>query len=182
MKALHVMFGVLLFVLLFALAGGGLYVARTTAGWGAALDFLRHERLAVLGLSAILALLVVLFLLTTARRRTGEPFVTFENEGGQVSVSARAIAEHIGRVGDEFAAVLDLKPVIEAARGTMGIVLDLRVRGGTQIPELCRMVQERVRDTIRDSLGVTEIRGIRVNVREIVTAPGERKKADEAPA
>ena len=92
------------------------------------------------------------------------------------------IADFLGRVGDEFAAILSLEPIIRAAGGSVEVDLNLRVKAGTQIPELSRMLQDRIRETIKDNLGLTEVRAIRISVREIVTsAPAKKpeKKADE---
>lgn len=179
MKVLHVLTGLLLFALLIALSGAVGYLALSAETWRQALARAGSERLLALSGGIVLFLLVLLFLLTGVPRRVSEQFVTFENENGSVSVSAQAIAGLIERVRDEFAAVIELKPAIRPVGGSIGVDLDVKVRGGTQIPELCRLLQERVRETIRENLGLADIRGVRIAVREIVVPRREKQKAEE---
>ncbi|MBU1694580.1 MAG: hypothetical protein KJ726_10185 [Verrucomicrobia bacterium] len=183
MKTLRVLSGLLLFLVLVALAGGMIYLALSADAWHQALDALSGERLIALGAGVALLCLVLLYGMAGIKpRRFAEPFITFENEGGAVSVSTRAIGEVVSRVGDEFAAVLGLESAIRPAGGSIEVGLDVKVRGGTQIPELCRMLQDRVRDTIRENLGLSEIRGVKVTVREIVSPARERRKPEEGAA
>jgi len=181
MKTLRVLVGIVLFLAIIVLAAAVIYLALSAETWRQALDVLRGERLNALGAGAAILLLVLLYGMTGPRpRRFAEPFITFKNEGGSVSVSTRAIGEVVSRVGDEFAAVVGLESVVRPARGSIEVGLDVKVRGGTQIPELCRMLQERVRETIRENLGLTEIRGVKVTVREIVALTREHRKPEEA--
>ena len=181
MKTLRVLFGILLFLAIIVLAAAAIYLALSADAWRQAMDVLRGERLIALGAGVAILLLVLLYGMTGPRpRRFIEPFITFENEGGSVSVSARAIGEVVSRVGDEFAAVVGLESVIRPVHGSIEVGLDVKVRGGTQIPELCRMLQERVRETIRENLGLTEIRAVKVTVREIVTQAREHRKPEES--
>lgn len=178
MKTLHVLFGLLFFVAVVALAGAAIWGARSAATWAEVLNGVRGERYLVMGAGAALLLLVLLYILTASKpRRLIEPFITFENESGSVSVSTRAIGEVVARAGDEFAAVMGLESAVRPVGGSIEVTLDVRVRGGTQIPELCRMLQDRVREIIRENLGLTDIRGVRITVREIVAAA--RPKAGE---
>jgi len=185
MRTLHALFGILLFLAVLAIAGAVAYLALSAEGWRQAVDKLTGERLlAFSGAAAILCLVILYGLTSTKPRRYTEPFITFENEDGSVSVSTRAISEVVARTGDEFAAVLGLESAVRPAGGSIEVALDVKVRSGTQIPELCRMLQERVRETIRENLGLTEIRGVRVTVREIVTGPkdSQPRKPEGIPA
>ncbi|MBP7831202.1 MAG: hypothetical protein KA248_14940 [Kiritimatiellae bacterium] len=183
MKSLRVLSGLLLFLAIAVLAGAALFAARAAEPWSQGLDFLRGERWPALGAAAAVLFALALYVLSGIRpRRYSEPFITFENESGAVSVSTRAIGEVVSRVGDEFAAVLGLDSAVRPAGGSIEVTLDVKVRGGTQIPELCRMLQDRVRDIIRENLGLTEIRGVRVTVREIVGAAREARKTEEGAA
>jgi hypothetical protein len=173
------------FVLLVVLAAGAVYLVNATLtreSWEQAIGVIRTSRLrALVGVSVFL-ILVVLYILTGLRRCKGEQFITFDTEGGSVSISMKAIRDFLARVGDEFAAVLSLEPAIRAAGGSVEVDLNLRVKAGTQIPELSKMLQERIRETIKDNLGLTDVRAIRISVREIVTSAPEKKqekKADE---
>ncbi len=42
---------------------------------------------------------------------------------------------------------------------------------GTKIPELSQILQQRVRESVRESLGLEEIRNITIKVQEIVGDP-----------
>lgn len=183
MKTLRVLAGLLLFLAVGAVAAAVLTAAHSPDTWRQGLDFLRGERWPALGTGAAILFLGALFILSGIKpRRYSEPFITFENESGSVSVSTRAIGEVVSRVGDEFAAVLGLESAVRPAGGSIEVALDVKVRGGTQIPELCRMLQDRVRDIIRENLGLAEIRGVKVTVREIVSAAREPRKTEEGPA
>jgi uncharacterized alkaline shock family protein YloU len=58
----------------------------------------------------------------------------------------------------------DLKPV----NGGVDVQLDVKVKAGAQIPELCRMLQDRTRECIKQNVGLSEVREVRVRVQEIV--------------
>lgn len=182
MKFLRFIVGFVLFVVL---AAGAVYLvnaALTRESWEQAIGVIGASRLRALEYASVFLLLIVLYVLTGIRRCKGEQFITFDTEGGSVSISMKAIRDFLARVGDEFAAVLSLEPAIRAAGGSVEVDLNLRVKAGTQIPELSKMLQERIRESIKDNLGFTDVRAIRISVREIVTSTPEKKqekKADE---
>jgi hypothetical protein len=179
MRFLHGLIGFVLFVLL---AVGAVLVVNAALfpdPWSQAVDALRDARLLALVGGIVFLLLTVLYALTGLRRRAPEQFISFENEGGAVSISIKAVRDFLARLAEEFAAVISLDPIIRAPGGTIEVELNVRVRSGTQIPELCRLLQDRVRESIKDSLGLSEVRGVKINVREIVAA-APAKKHDEA--
>jgi uncharacterized alkaline shock family protein YloU len=51
------------------------------------------------------------------------------------------------------------------------------VKEGTQIPELCKLMQARVRDLLEEHLGVCDLAGVAIEVNEI---RARRKPAAEA--
>ena len=173
------------FALLVILAASAFYLVNATMtreSWEQAIGFVRASRLRVLSGASVFLILIVLYILTGIRRCKGEQFITFDTEGGSVSISMKAVRDFLARVGDEFAAILSIDPAIRAAGGSVEVDLNLRVKAGTQIPELSKMLQDRVRETIKDNLGLADVRAIRISVREIVTAAPEKKqekKADE---
>ena len=183
MKFLHGLFALLLYVVL--LAGGGyiVYVAMWgPSAWKELLELLGPERIAAAGAGSAIVLLLILYMLTMVKRRDKSQYLSFKSDGGAISISTSAVREFVRRVSDEFAAVLSLQPVIKSKGSSVEIELDVRVRGGTQIPELCRMLQERVRESLRENIGVTEVRAIKVNVREIATSCAPEKKNGDGPA
>lgn len=126
------------------------------------------ERLVLIGCALLLLLLLYAVTGMWSRRRVR--FFSFETEGGMVSISLDAMREFLRRIGDEFAAVRRLQPRLRAHRGAIDIDLDARIRSGVPVPELCRLIQERVRQKMHDSLGLAGVRNVRVNVIEIMPA------------
>ena len=134
------------------------------------------------GVLAGIGLLVLVFayLITGIRRKKGgEEFFTFKSAGGSVSILLRAVNEFVAKIGDEFAAILSLKPtVVPRARGAIDILLDVRVKAGSQIPELCQLLEERVRESVSQSLGISSIRDIKIHIRDIVGTPEPSTEED----
>ncbi|MDR0993067.1 MAG: hypothetical protein LBN38_00655 [Verrucomicrobiota bacterium] len=107
------------------------------------------------------------FLLTGLSWRRRRSFITFENENGTVSVNTDAIQKYLDGLKDEFAAIVWLKSALRAKRGALQVGLVLGVRAGTQIPELGKLVQVRVREILEEHLGACDLEGIAVEVNEI---------------
>lgn len=132
-------------------------------------DFLIRDRLgqALVGISAIL--LVLLYWLTALPLKE-EQFLTFENEGGAVSISVKAINDFLAKLANEFAGVSRLRPQVTATRdGRVEVRLDVSVKAGTKVQQLSQILQQRVRESMRDNLGIAEIHSVRVNVSAIAT-------------
>lgn len=121
------------------------------------------------GLGVIAYLFV--FLLTGLRWGRGD-YITFENANGTVSVSTGALQEYLNGLKGEFAAVAWIKSRLRAVRGALEVDLALGVRDGTQIPELCKLMQARVREILEEHLGTCDLRGVAVEVNEIRSRKG----------
>lgn len=168
MKAIHFLLGLVLFL---AIAAGGLMLIvspeypdciQRVVTWGS--DLPNWGKVAV-GVGAILYLFV--YLLTGLPRKRGGSFVTFENENGTVSVSTEAVQQYLDNLKDEFAAVVWLKSNLRTVRGALAVGLELGVKDGTQIPELCKLMQARVRELLEEHLGTCDLSGVAVEVNEI---------------
>lgn len=173
MKTLHYLIGALLFVALLAASVFLLWqVFQGDAAWKAFLDRLAQQRLAVAAASLAVGLTVVLFALTSFAPQPRRQYIAYDIEGGgAVSISVRAVQDFLSRLKNEFAAVEDLKASLNPQAGAVDVQLDVKLRAGAQIPELCRMLQERTRATLRDKVGLSDIREVRVRVQEIVGEP-----------
>jgi uncharacterized alkaline shock family protein YloU len=174
MKLVHVLLGFLIYFLVAA----GCYVVYGAVGqdvfWEKLFMFLYEQQLVAVGGLVASFLLLVAFALTASRQQGPVEFISYEGEGGAVSISVKAVKDFVEKIGGEFAAVLSAHPALRVCRGGIEIDLDVRVQAGTHLPELCRLLQDRVRDSVRDHLGLSDVRAVRVNVREIVgTAPRE---------
>lgn len=168
MKVIHFLLGLVLYMAL-AVAGLALMVsvqhppclqsalewARGIPPWGRV----------VLGVGAILYLFV--YLLTGVAWRRKRSFIRFENEDGTVSVSTDAVQEYLDGLKDEFAAVAWLKTKLRAQRGALAVGLVVGVKEGTRIPELCKLIQSRVREILQEHLGTCDLSGISIEVNEI---------------
>lgn len=177
MKAIHFLLGLVLYL---SIAAGGLALIvspeypdfiQMAVAWGASLP----AWLKVAGGVGVLAYLFA-FLLSGLRWKRGT-FITFENANGTVSVSTAAVQEYLNTLKGEFAAVVWLKSHLRAVRGALEVGLVLGVKDGTQIPELCKLMQVRVRELLEEHLGTYDLSGVSVEVNEIRS---RKKTAEEA--
>ena len=89
----------------------------------------------------------------------------------------KAIQDFIERVGKEFAAVKSIDSELIRDKNALDIAISVRVISGNKIPELSQVLQQRIRESVRESLGLDEIRNITIKVQEIIGDPG--KPAEE---
>lgn len=172
MKVIHFLLGLVLYL---ALAAGALAVIvspqypdfiQIAVAWGSNLpDWAK----VALGVGGILYLFV--YLVTGLRWVRGD-FITFENANGTVSVSTGALQDYLNGLKNEFAAVAWIKSRLRAVRGALEVDLSLGVKDGTQIPELCKLMQTRVREVLEEHLGTCDLRGVSVEVNEIRSRKG----------
>ncbi len=114
----------------------------------------------------VLVLLVIVYWLSCIPGAKKERSVSYESEGGRVSVSVSAINSLLSRLGDEFAGVVSLRAAVSSK--DKSVQLDMAVKSGAKLQELSQAIQQRVRESMQDSLGIAEMGAIRVFVREIV--------------
>ena len=179
MKAVHFLLGLVLYA---AIAAVGLALMVSTRYP----EFIQIAQGAVHGLPGWMRVVagvgVVLYLfayLLTGFRWQKRSFITFENANGTVSVSTDAVREYLNSLKGEFAAVIALKSHLRVVRGALDVGLVLGVRDGTQIPELCKLMQARVRELLEEHLGTCDLAGVSVEVTEIRS---RKKPAAEEPA
>ena len=180
MKAIHFLLGLILFL---AIAAFGLALIvspeypdfmQIAIGFGASLpDALK------VAVGVVVVLYPFAYLLTGLACRRQKSFITFENENGTVSVSTDAVQEYLNSLKNEFAAVIALKSHLRVVRGALEVGLVLGVRDGTQIPEMCKLMQTRVRELLEEHLGTCDLAGVSVEVNEIRS---RKKPAAEEPA
>jgi hypothetical protein len=180
LKTLHYLIGAVLFL---ALLAGAVFVLslafQGAEAWTAALDEAKHYAMEAAFGALLLALLTVLFFLTSFRLPAKSQYIAYDIEGSSVSVNLKAVQEFLARLAGEFAAVEELTPALRAHHGAVDVQLDVKVRAGAQIPELCRMLQERARATLREKVGLSDVREVSVRVQEIVgTASAETASGD----
>jgi uncharacterized alkaline shock family protein YloU len=159
--------------ILFAASGGALIYANTLAIEEGILNRFLWESSRFQGavVGGVVVLLALLNLVTLTRRCPRMRFISFESEDGTVSISVNAVRDFIRKLGEEFSAVISLEPKLSAHKKGINIDLGVKVESGSRIPELSHILQNRVRESIRNGLGITEVDEIKVRIQEIVGAP-----------
>ena len=114
-----------------------------------------------------LVALTVLFVLTGFQRRNKVRFLSFEKEGGRVSISTDAIADYIGKVEREFPSIIEMKTQVIPKRSNIDVGITVRIRAGPQIHEICEVLQQRVKEVLSSGLGIAQMNRVEVNVVEI---------------
>lgn len=111
---------------------------------------------------------LALFYVITGRKRKRDPrYLSFDNEGGSVSISTDAISDYITKLTPEFPSIVSMKPKVVPARNQLDVVIKLKVKAGSQISEVCELLQQRVRESMAGGLGIEDVRQVRVSVDEI---------------
>ena len=124
------------------------------------------------GLGTILILSVILRWIGGCRRQK-DAFINFHSDDGSVGISTKAICDFIERIGKEFSAIKSIDSKLTGSKGAVDILLSVKVISGNKIPELSHVLQQRVRESVRESLGLEEIRNITIKVQEIVGEPAK---------
>ena len=131
-------------------------------------------------LGAVMILSVLLQWFGGCGKKKKDRFIDFQSDDGSVGISTKAIQDFIERVGKEFAAIKSIESEQKQDKGALDIAISVKVVSGNKIPELSQVLQQRVRESVRESLGLEEIRDITIQVAEIVGEPA--KHVEEVPA
>ena len=123
----------------------------------------------VIGL--VLVLSVLLRVAAASKRGPKEAFIDFQSDEGSVGISTKAIQDFIERVGKEFAAVKSIESRLVKGKNGLDISVGVRVLSGNKIPELSQVLQQRIRESVRESLGLEDVGKITIQVKEIIGAP-----------
>ena len=108
-----------------------------------------------------------------------ETFIDFQSEDGSVGISTKAIQDFIERVGKEFAAIRSIESRLVQGKGILDIVVGVRVLSGNKIPELSQVLQQRIRESVRESLGLEGIGKITVQIKEIIGSVDKPSRPNE---
>jgi uncharacterized alkaline shock family protein YloU len=112
-------------------------------------------------------------------RKPKETFIDFQSEDGNVGISTKAIQDFIERVGREFAAIRQIESKLIKDKTSLNIVVGVKVLSGNKIPELSQVLQQRIRESVRESLGLEGIGKITIQVKEIIGAPERPATSDD---
>ena len=171
MKARSGRLGDFVVTTIMVLLGAGLIYGNTVdRSVGQIISDALESPLVSIGLGALLILSVLLRWVSGLGQKK-KAFINFHSEEGNVGISVKAIRDFIERVGKEFAAVKSIDSTLVQKKSSVDVVLSVKVFAGHKIPELSQALQQRVRDGVRESLGLEEIRDISIKVQEIVGDP-----------
>jgi uncharacterized alkaline shock family protein YloU len=162
--------GLIGFILSLAILGlGWLLVANVFDVHYSYADVLQSNRMWKLALGASMIALVLLFWLSALPIGKREQFLSFDSEGGMISISVVAVNAFLVKLKSEFAGVVELRSDVSASRdGKVEVRLDMTVKTGTHIQQLSQAMQQRVRDSMRENLGIEDVAIVQVNVQDIV--------------
>lgn len=173
-RAIHGMIGIVLMLFILGQAMALLHMALRPDAWSTFFELAFTGRLwSALAGAVLIVLLGVYFMTAFGGEADSEDYLTFKQDGNPISIRARAVTDYISRLSDEFAAIHTVEPSIRSRAGGVVIELALEVRAGTQIPELCQLLEQRVREGVREHLGLGEIRQIRIRIKDITGDPPE---------
>lgn len=161
------------FVLISINLGLAVYVVALTApgrgatDWVALTDLLAAQRWTAFGGGVLYFMVWLMFFWTWRSGRPRERFLTFDGEQGPVSISTLAIADFITRLAAEFPSIARIEPRVIPGRDMIDIFLNVRVKAGTQVNDMCHLLQQRVRQSLTDEMGIPEVNNIKVNIKGI---------------
>ncbi len=169
MKWIHRLIGLLIvaaalgasFIILVPAFQGGPVWTEFTAG-------VAERRIEVIVACIGIVLAVTAYVLTGFSSTPRATYLSYETEHGNISISLKALQEFLGHLRSEFPNVVSLSPKVRVLDESLDVTLEVRIRSGAPIPEICRMLQERARNLIQERIGVGAIREVEVKVEEIV--------------
>lgn len=114
----------------------------------------------------LFVLSIALFLST--RERARDAIIPLKNPLGEVEISQKAICEFIQRVGKEVEGVEDIKARIKSNDEGMDVYLVLSAQAQGEIPRLIDELQTVVKNYLNNTVGIENIREIKVKVAKIL--------------
>ena len=152
--------GVSLIILLPAFQGGGV--------WSEFIAGVETRRILVIAVCIGVVLAVTAYVLTGISSSSRVTYLSYETQYGNISISIKALQDFLGHLKTEFPAILALTPRVRVLDESLDVTLEIRVRAGAPIPEICRLIQERARTVIQEKIGVAAIRDVEIKVEEII--------------
>lgn len=173
-RFLHILSGVVIWFLFAAIGGALIYANGLRVDEGESilrLFYFGENWLKAMGAGFIVVLLSLLHLVTFGPRHPKVRYISFDSGNGSVSISVNAVREYIRKLSGEFSAVVSIDPKIRAEKDSISIDLNVNLVAGARIPELSQALQNRVRESLRDGLGINDVKEVKVLVQEITVEP-----------
>lgn len=108
-----------------------------------------------------------------------DKFVDFDSGDGSVGISIKAMKDYIDRVAYEFTAVKNVNTKVISNKIGVSFILKIKIIAGSNIPELSQMMQQRIRESVNESLGIENIDSVTINVQEILNNDTSNEKLDD---
>ena len=158
----------IMIVTLLALGGVMLITAAASqSNWMAAMAMIRQERLLTAGVGVAAIGFAMLYVLSGLRRRDKVRYLSFGDDADRVNISTEAIVDYVTRLADEFPSIVRMRPRVRPVGKAVDMLIDLRIKAGPQLHEICEVLQQRVRESMATGLGISEVRRVVVSVTEI---------------
>jgi len=94
--------------------------------------------------------------------------ISLRNPLGEVEISQRAICEFIQRVGKEVQGVEDLRAKVKSTEEGIDVGLTLSAHAQGEIPRLIDELQTVVKNYLKNTVGIENVREIKVKVGKIL--------------
>ncbi len=101
-------------------------------------------------------------------KRGGAATIPLRNPLGEIEISQRAICEFIQRVGKEVQGVEDIKANIKSTEEGVDVFLALSAQAQGEIPRLIDELQTVVKNYLNNTVGIENVREIKVKVAKII--------------
>ena len=179
-RFLHILSGIVIWFLFAALGGALIYANGLCVKEGILGVFYlsphKIEWYKAMGVGGVMVLLSLLYFVTFGPRRPRAKYISFDSGNGSVSISVNAVREYIRKLSGEFSAVVSIDPKIRAEKDSISIDLNVNLVAGARIPELSQALQMRVRESLRDGLGIEDVKEVKVLVQEITVEPRSSRR------
>ena len=148
--------------------------------WNYYREVVDAHRGAVAAVGGAYAALAAVFAFTMLFKRKDD-YISFEREGGSVSIKAEVVEDVIRKIAPEFPAIVRMEPRVMTVKDGVEVVVDVRIKASPQIRALCELLQERVREGLQTGLGLTNVLHVEVNVKKIIgqVEPGLKSMSED---
>ncbi len=110
------------------------------------------------------AVLLLLIVMWVRARHQPSTIVAFDNPDGPVNVSRSAINELVQSATDDIGEVAKCVARIQTRGGRLNVELRIKMVAGSNLSEVSIILQNRVKSSLRNSLGIEKMGSIKVRL------------------
>lgn len=167
MRRLHRLMTLFMYALVLALGVGIFTLSFYGWAWRGLFTHLSTMRWIGMPIGVGVFLYGLLWMVGEVRISRRHRFLAFRNEGGAVNISTDAITEYLEKLAPSFPSIVQMRAYVEPVRKKIDIILNIRIKAGPQLHEICEVLQKRVRESMESGLGIKDVRHVVVRVKEI---------------